>query len=163
MSNTSKIITAIVIVAVILIGVGYAAIERISLEIEATLSATATQENFKVKFTNASPAEGNVAAKVTGDLSGTLNVSGLTAKGDTATATFTIQNTSDDLSANLAATSTNQNTEYFKVSTSLSQPSIAKTETATLTVTVELIKTPIDANQTDTVGISVTATPVQPQ
>ena len=163
MTNTSKIITAIVIVAVILIGVGYAAIERITLEIEGSLAATATQGNFTVKFTNASPAEGNVVAKVTDDLSGTLNVSGLTAKGETATATFTIQNTSGDLSANLAATSTNENTEYFKVSTSLSAPSIAKTETATLTVTVELIKTPIDANETDTVGISVTATPVQPQ
>ena len=42
----------------------------------------------------------------------TLNVSGLTAKGEKVTATYTIQNTSDDLSANLSSVATNQNKEY---------------------------------------------------
>ena len=163
MTGTSKIILTIVLASVVIIGVGYAAINSIALEITGQLAAAPSDANFTVKFTDASPSEGNVVAKVTGDKTATLNVSGLTAKGEKVTATYTIQNTSDDLSANLSSVATNQNKEYFTVLTNISEPSIAKGETSTLTVTVELIKTPIDAEVTDTVGISITASPVQPQ
>ena len=165
MTSTNKLIVAIVIVAVLIIGVGYAAINSITLQITGQLAAAPSDENFTVKFTNASPSEegGNVVAKVTGDRTATLNVSGLTAKGDKAIATYTIQNASEDLSANLTAAASNQNDDYFTVSTSFSETSIAKGETSTLTVTVELIKTPVDGEETDTVGINIEASPVQPQ
>ena len=163
MTGTSKIILTIVLASVVIIGVGYAAINSIALEITGQLAAAPSDANFTVKFTDASPSEGNVVANVTGDKTATLNVSGLTAKGEKATATYTIQNTSADLSANLTAAASNQNTEYFTVSTSFSNTSIAKGETSTLTVTVELIKTPVENTVTDTVGINIEASPVQPQ
>lgn len=163
MTGTSKIILTIVLVAVLIIGVGYAAINSITLQITGQLAATPSDANFTVKFTSASPSEGSVVAKVTGDKTATLNVSGLTAKGDKAVATYTIQNTSEDLSANLTVAASNENDEYFTVSTSLSETSIAKGGTSTLTVTVELMKTPVNAEVTDTVGISIEASPVQPQ
>lgn len=165
MTGTNKIIFTIVLAAVLIIGIGYAAINSIKLEITGQLAAAPSDANFTVKFTGADPSVegGNVLAKTTGDLTATLDVKGLTAKGQTATATYTIQNTSADLSANLTATTSNQNTEYFKVLTGFSETSIAKGETSTLTVTVELLKTPVDAEVKDTVGISITASPVQPQ
>ena len=163
MTSTSKIISAIVIVAVLMIGVGYAAINSIALQITGQLAAAPSDANFTVKFTTASPSEGNIVATVTGDKTATLNVQGLTAKGDKAVATYTIQNTSEDLSANLTAAASNQNDEYFTVSTSFSETSIAKGETSTLTVTVELIKTPVEGEEKDTVGINIEASPVQPE
>ena len=163
MTETKKIISAIVIVAVILIGVGYAAINQITVEINGALSATTSNENFKVKLTDAKATDSRVEASVTSDLVGVLNVSGLSAKGESVTATYTIQNASDDLSANLTSAASWNNKEYFNVTTSLSTANIAKSATATLTVTVELIKTPIDADVSDTVGVTVVASPVQPQ
>ena len=165
MTGTNKIILTIVLAAVLIIGVGYAAINSITLQITGQLAAAPSDANFNVKFINASPSDetADVFGIITGDLTATLNVKGLTAKGQTATATYTIQNTSEDLSASLTATATNQNTEYFRVLTGFSETNIAKGETSTLTVTVELIKTPIDAEVTDTVGIKITASPVQPQ
>lgn len=163
MTGTSKIILTIVLAAVLIIGIGYAAINSITLQITGQLAAAPSDANFTVKFTDASPSEGNVVAKVTGDKTATLNVSGLTAKGDKVVATYTIQNTSEDLSANLTAEASNENDEYFTVSTSLSKPSIENGETSTLTVTVELMKTPVNDEVKDTVGISIEASPVQPQ
>ena len=91
-----------------------------------------------------------------------MNVNGLTAKGDTATATYTIENTSADLSAVLSATTTNSNTEYFKVTQNIAKATIGHGETTTITVTVELIKTPITQDEETTIGVDITAEPQQP-
>lgn len=72
-----------------------------------------------------------------------MNVNGLTAKGDTATATYTIANTSADLSAVLSATTSNTNDEFFKVTQNIAKGTVAAGDSTTITVTVELIKTPI--------------------
>lgn len=164
MTKTNKIIAGIVVVAVLIIGIGYAAIQNITLNIAGTASADANQANFTVAFSGTpevSEAD-KVKAAVTDDLNATLNVTGLTAKGDVVTATYTIQNTSADLSANLYATVTNDNTEYFKVTHSFDAESIAKGAATTITVTVELIKTPITETVSSTVGVQITAEPVQP-
>lgn len=99
-----------------------------------------------------------------------MDVSGLSAKGEKATATFTIQNTSADLSARLSAnTPSNSNKDYFNVTYAFKDdettPLVVKNETTTITVTVELLKTPVDeteAQLTTTIGVDITAEPVQP-
>ena len=91
-----------------------------------------------------------------------MNVSKLSAKGDTATATYTIENTSADLSAVLSATTTNSNTEYFKVTQNIAKATIGHGETTTITVTVELIKTPIIDGIESTIGVIIDANPQQP-
>lgn len=91
-----------------------------------------------------------------------MNVSKLTAKGDTATATYTIANTSADLSAVLSATTTNTNDEYFKITQNIAKATVAAGDTATITVTVELIKTPITQDEETTIGVAITAEPQQP-
>ena len=163
MTGTSKIILTIVLAAVLTIGIGYAAIKNITLEITGQLAAAPSDANFTVKFTDASPSEGNVVANVTGDKTATLNVSGLTAKGEKATATYTIQNTSEDLTAKLSAITSNTNTEYFDVTYSFESTSLKKGAATTVTVTIELVKTPIQDTVSSTVGINIEASPVQPQ
>jgi hypothetical protein len=165
MTKTSKIVLGIVIAAVLIIGVGYAAIQNITLYIDGTVTANADQANFTVKLSGTPQVSDatKVTASVVDDTHATLNVSGLTAKGESVTATYTIQNTSADLSADLSASVTNSNNEYFKVTQEIAKSNIEKGAATTITVTVELIKTPITASETSTIGVTVTAAPVQPQ
>lgn len=167
MSKDTKIIVGVILaVAILLVAVGYAAISAIPLKIEGTATGTASQENFKVTFTGTPTV--SAADKVTAEISktdpksATMVVTGLTAKGDKATATYTITNGSADLSAALSATTTCSNQEYFKVTQSIAKSTIAKGTSTEITVTVELIKTPIEADQNATIGVSISADPQQP-
>lgn len=153
--NTKAIVGLVLLVAVLLVAVGYAAI-----------TATTKQENFTVEFTGTptvSDAD-KVEAKLVDQkpLNAIMNVSKLTAKGDTATATYTIANTSADLSAVLSATTSNTNDEYFKITQNIAKATVAAGDTTTITVTVELIKTPITQDEETTIGVAITAEPQQP-
>ena len=83
-------------------------------------------------------------------------------KGDVVSATYIVQNVSDDLSADLSVATTNSNTEYFTLSSELAKTSLVAGEATTLTVTVELIKTPLEDSVSSIVGMQLTASPVQP-
>lgn len=167
MTKTTKIVGLVLIILVLIVGIGYAAIQNITLNITGTAKADASQANFAVKFSGEPTVAGSgtTTAAVTNDLNATMNVTGLTAKGETATATYTIQNTSADLTANLTAKTSNTNEEYFKVEYSFNgnKTSLAKGEATTVTVKVTLIKTPIEAQVSSTIGLQITAAPVQPQ
>lgn len=167
MSKNKTIVGIVLLIAILLVAIGYAAITTVQLNISGQAQATPNQSNFSVKFTG--EPEVSDPLKVTAELSdsdelkATMNVTGLTAKGDTVTATYTIENTSSDLSAALTAETTNSNTEYFNVSYKISQPTITAGETTTITVTVELIKTPVTADESSTIGVIITSTPEQPK
>ena len=164
MKKTSKIILGVIIVAILLIGVGYAAIQNVTLSINGTATADPSQSNFKVKFSGEPIVsdKDKVTAAITNDTNATMNVSELTAKGDTVTATYTIQNASSDLASNLTVTTTNSNTEYFTIDKKLEKASLVAGEATTLTVTVQLIKTPISEQVSSTIGVQITAAPVEP-
>ena len=164
MKTTNKVIIASMLVAIMLIGVGYALIQNITLNITGSATANPNDANFGVKFaetTEVSDAS-KVTAAITNDTNATINVVGLTSAGETVTATYTVQNTSTDLSADLSVETTNDNTEYFEITSQLGKTSIVAGEATTLTVTVELLKTPIVATEKATMGIQLTAVPVQP-
>ena len=164
MSKTNKIIIMAVLAATLLLGIGYAAIQNIVLNIAGTAAADPNQENFKVMFTGTPEVsdEEHVAASITDDINATINVSGLTKKGEKVSATYTVQNTSTDLSADLLLATTNSNTEYFTISSDLEKTSLTAGEPTTVTVTIEVIKTPLAESVNSTVGIQLTAIPVQP-
>ena len=166
MKKTSKIAIVFGVVAILLIGVGYAAIENISLTINGTATADPSQSNFVVKFDQSvepiQDGKGTITAKITDDTKATLNVTGLATEGEKASATYTVKNDSKDLSANLTASITQKNNEYFKVTQEIGKTSLTKGETTTLKVTVELIKTPSTENEDDTINVTLTAQPVQP-
>ena len=165
MRQTSKIILATIVAASILLGLGYAAIQNITLNITGTAAADPSQSNFKVRFIhNPAPTVTDstfAIASITDDYNATLNVSGLTAKGQSVSATYTIENASADLSADLAISTTNTNTEYFKISSQLAKTSLIAGEKTTVTVTVELTKTPLES-VSSTIGVQMLAIAVQP-
>lgn len=166
MSKKNAVIAIILVIAILLIAIGFAAISTLKLNISGQAQATPNQSNFSVEFTG-EPAVSE-PDKVTANidemnkLQATMNVTGLTSKGDTATATYTIENKSTDLLASLTAETTNSNTEYFTVSYDITEPSIGAGENTTIKVTVELIKTPVSSDESSTIGVTVTAEPQQP-
>lgn len=154
----------IILVAVLCFGAVYAAMSNITLNIGGSASAVVEDENFKVKFTGTPATTGEtVTASITDDHNATINVS-LSSKGDKVTATYTILNDSEDLSASIAVpTITNSNEEYFAVTTDMADATVvAAGGETTVTVTVELIKTPIEEDQTSTINVALVASPVQP-
>ena len=164
MRKTNKIIIAIILISVMLLGIGYAAIQNITLNITGTATADPSQANFTVKFSGEPTVSdaSKVEAAITDDVNATINVEGLTAAGESVTATYTVQNTSKDLSANLSVLTSNSNEEYFLTESKLAKPCLTAGQATTLTVTVKLIKTPITATEKSTIGIRLTAEPVQP-
>ena len=155
--------------AIILVAVAYAAITSTQLNINGTGNATANQSNFKVEFIGTPTTGGKGTTTATIDSSvktnGTVTVNGLTAKGDEATATYTVKNQSADLSADLSAEATSSNEEYFEVLCTLEKTTLKAQEETTLKVTVRLLKTPIDEtkeNLKTDIGVTVTAEPKQP-
>ena len=163
MKKTSKIIILAVIFAILLLGVGYAAIQSVTLNIVGTAAADPSQENFKVMFSGTPTVSDStyVTAGITNDINATIRVSGLTQKGQVATASYTVQNTSTDLSADLSAVVSNSNSEYFNVSYAFTKTRLASGEATIVTVTVELMKTPIEESVSSKIGVQITAEPLQ--
>lgn len=167
MKNKKVFIGVFLVLAVLTLGIGYAAISDITLNINGTASAKPSNDNFKVLFTDDEITVSD-AAKVTAtktdDLNATITVKDLTAKGDKVTATYTMKNDSPDLSASIALpTITNSNEEYFNVTTDWqAAKTVASGNTVTVTVTVELVKTPVADEQTANVNLAFVASPQQP-
>ena len=157
MKNRRKVIDAFLVIAVLCVGVGYAVVTDI-LDIQgvANVSATAAEKAFDedIKFISA-------VANVTGDTASvnadnedkaTFTVNSLKGQGETATFTFTIENGNDIDALVTPKLASNTNDTYFEVSSDWGgvAKTIAAGQTATYTVTVELLKTP-----TSTVGTSI--------
>lgn len=164
-----------ILAAILMLGIGYAAVSDIDLNIGGTAGATADSD-FDVVFTEG---EGDITINKTAAPNSTvtaaidetdkteadISVAGLTTKGEKVEVTYTIANNSADLAASLTATTSNTNTEYFSVTSSILETPVVveKDNSTTIKVTVELIKTPIEADQSATIGVAITAEPVQPQ
>ena len=169
MRNTNRVVGGVLLLAVILVAIAYAAITNVTLKINGTSKSQANQTNFVVQFVGEPTTGGKGTTTATINTAkrteGTMNVTGLTAKGDTATATFTVQNSSQDLSADLTAKATSSNEDYFEVRCKIDNTTLKAGATTKLTVTVELLKTPIDETKEDlstNIGVSITAEPKQP-
>ena len=164
MRKTSNIILVTIVATCILLGLGYAAISNITLNIAGSASAVADQANFKVRFTGTPVVSDSVAAtaSITSDHAATISVQGLTTAGQYITATYEVENESQDLSADLKVETTNDNLEYFMISSKLEESSLKAGESTTVLVTVKLTKTPIDGDVAANIGVGLTAMPVEP-
>ena len=165
----NKVVGGILLLAIILVAVGYAAITNVTLNINGTAKSGTSQSNFVVEFigTPTTGGKGTTTATINASkkTEGTVEVSGLTAKGDTATATYTVKNQSQDLSADLTAEATSSNEKYFETICTVEKTTLKAQEETTLTLTVKLLKTPIDETKEDltsNIGVSITAEPKQP-
>ena len=165
----NKIIGVIVLLAIVLVAVGYAAITKVGLKIDGTAKSEGNPDNFKVELVGEPQTSGDGTTTATINTAdktqGTMNVSGLNAKGQTAIATYTVKNQSTDLSADLTAKAISTNDEYFEVQCSLEKTTLKAQEQTTMTVKVKLLKTPIDEtkeNLSTEIGVNINAEPKQP-
>ena len=163
MKNRKKMITTALIVLVLLLGVGYATVSSVSLNINGTSKAETKELQVFYDGTNS-----GTSAKVTAISSpvktreATFTVESMTLD-ETVTMTFEVKNYETDVNATLAAPSVTQNTneEYFQVTTSCDKTTLNAGETATITVNVKLIKTPVtDETGSTTVTVAMAASPV---
>lgn len=170
MKNKRVLMLLLVLALILFLGIGYA-LKTKELTITGMATATASDNNFTVRFkktgTSYDEPTGltNATATVTADNQATINVSGLTKVGETATATYAVENVSHGIDANVKAVATIGNTEYFKVTTEgitgeeTKLTSDTSSNTTSITVKVELIKTPLEDLDSN-VTVTLTATPV---
>ena len=169
MKNTKRVIGGVVLIAIMMIVTTYAVVTNVTLKIKGTGDAQASKDNFIVEFIGEPTTGGKGTISATINTSkrteGTIDVTGLTSKGDTAIAIYTVKNSSRDLSADLTAKATSSNEDYFEVSCKIEDTTLKAGATTELTVTVELLKTPIDEtkeNLNADIGVSIIAEPKQP-
>ena len=163
MKNRKKMITTALIVLVLLLGVGYATVSSVNLNINGSAKAGSKELQVFYDGTNS-----GTSAKVTAISSpantraATFTVENMTLN-ETVTMTFEVKNYETDVNATLAAPSVTQNTkeEYFQVTTSCDKTTLNAGDTATITVNVKLIKTPVtDEAGSTTVTVAMAASPV---
>ena len=165
MSKTNKIIVGVIIAAVLLLGIGYAAINNITLNIRGQLEAQPNDENFKVKFDSVeNVSDDKVTAEITNEKKAIFNVTGLDTAGQEVYATYVVKNESEDLSAKIDINATiidNINADYFNIRANIEETLLNAGESTTVTVTARLEKTPINEVTANT-KVTLIAQPIQP-
>ena len=156
-----------VLVAIVVLGVGYAAISAVNLIINGNATVSVNQNNFKVHFTGAQAISGSTGASGTStidsqdDTKATFDVTGLTKVGDYAEAVYTVRNDSNGIGAEITLNLTSSNTEYFKVTETILDNKLQAGEETTAKVRVEMIKTPITDSVSTTITATLTASPLE--
>ena len=184
--KNSKIILGLLI-AVIALGIGYAAITGVNLLVNGSTSLKANGD-FKVRFVkplasetaienpvanaikisghNADDSVMNVSemnASVEDDTHATFGAGELDEVGEYVEFTYTVINESDGIDAILSfdINDVNDTEDYFEVTKSVSKEQIANNETATVTIKVKLVNTPKVEDVEGTFTVTLTATPVE--
>ena len=175
MKNKKYLVSLFVLVALLCLGIGYAAVSK-DLVISGNASMTETgqnadditkeelEKNFKIHFvkSNGYPetfkgtCTGDDTATVTGTTEGNLTanitVTGLNIRNSFAEITFTVKNESEDLDALFEEVKIVNTSAYFKVTTDWNVEdngpvTIAAGADMPITVTIEVIKSAIDAQE----------------
>ncbi len=152
----------VILIAVLALGIGYAAMSGVTLNVEGQGTISVDDSNFKVKFQEpaTTSGDGTIVASVTDDLTAEFTVSDFTKAGDSATIVYTIKNESVGIAADLVAPYIeNSNEDDFTVTATLSSNNIAADGTATLTVVITSLKTPTRNDLETLVTVSVEANP----
>ncbi len=168
MKNRKTVVVAFLLVAAMLLGVGYAALtDVLDITGSADVNRSAAEEayNEDIHFTAAVANEAGNTASVNADNNdkASFTANTLKGKGDKATFTFTITN-AGDLSAKVTPSiSSNTNETYFKITSDWAGATKDLNAGGDLnyTVTVELLETPTDTISGSFI-IELTATTVDP-
>ena len=156
-----------VLVAIVVLGIGYASISAINMIINNNATVSVNQNNYKVYFTSTADTPsltGNVTVTGSAEISSqdntfaTFNVEGLTKVGDYAIATYTVINDSEEIGAEILLNLSNSNKEYFRATATDTQ--LQAGDTTLATIKVEMLKTPIDGEVTTSVVAKLKASPI---
>lgn len=162
-----KIILLLVIMFMILLvlfvtGVGYAAEDNNISTVNNSKSLELCEKEFNVVFSGEPTYKGKGVAElaITGPRTATINITELEKVGDTITAIFTLESKSDYLYADINTEVTNTNTEYFNVTSRLTDNKISpKNGKINIEIDVELIKLPI-YEEKSSISVNIFANPV---
>ena len=152
MKNRKTVVVAFLLAAVLLLGVGYAALsDTLDITGSADVNQSAAEEAFNedIYFSAAVANQTGNTASVNSDNNdkASFTAATLKGKGDQVTFTFTIKNDGDvaaTVTPKLNATLGNTNTEYFSIVSDWdgATKDLAAHSEITYTVTIELLKTP---------------------
>ena len=155
MKKKKSFVALALVVAVLVLGVGYA-LTTIDLKVNGDITVSPDDSNFDVNFTDASitttgtlTGKTDVATKGDGKIA-TLSVKTLKTVGEKVVAEYTITNNSKaGINATLSNPTATQTTDaakdYYTVTATLeNNDAIAPNGTKKLTVTVELVKAPLE-------------------
>ncbi|MBR5817474.1 MAG: hypothetical protein IKY62_02395 [Clostridia bacterium] len=155
MKNRRNVVVAFLLIAVMLLGVGYAALtDVLDITGSADVNQSAAEEAFNedVYFTAAVANQTGNTASVNADNKDKASFTANTLKGkdDVVTFTFTIVNEGDvaaDVTPTLNATAGNTKPEYFEITSDWdgATKTLAAGGSLTYTVTVKLLKTPTES------------------
>jgi plastocyanin len=156
MKNRKFVVVAFLLVAVLLLGVGYAALtDTLDITGSADVNVTELEKEYEedIYFSAAVANQGAPnTASVNGDNNdkASFSAKSLVKKGDKVTFTFTIKNDSAHtvtVTPKLHASAGNTNTEYFSIESDWNGASreIAANGSITYTLTVTLLKDPTEA------------------
>ena len=164
MKKKKSLLSLGILALVLVLGVGYAVVSAVDLTFGGT--ATVADAVIKVDIENAVAVPSGKATTThtwtegSHATSDTFTITGM-ALNETVTITYTLKNHETDVAANIAEKGalTNSNSEYFEVTKTIDDPTIAANGTGTVTVKVKLKKTPVDEDyDSTTVNFSVEAT-----
>ena len=115
MKKTTIMVVIMLVCGLLVLGLGYAAIQNITLTITGTASAEPNQESFDIVFSgdHVISDEGCASVTMVDDITSNILVTGLTAKGESLVVEYDVKNSSNALSADLEVLTQNSNTEYF--------------------------------------------------
>lgn len=152
MKNRKRVVVAFLLVAAMLMSVGYAALtDVLDITGSADVNQSAAEEAFNqdIYFTAAVANETGNTASVNNDNNdkASFTANSLKGKDDTATFTFTIKNEGDLDATVTPSISSNTNETYFSISSDWNGQAKTLTagQTLTYTVTVKLNDTPTDS------------------
>ena len=160
-------IVLIVLVAVLTLGIGYASISAINLIIDGNATANPNDNNFKVKFLNEDGVTPMIegaptnTVQVDSDTTASFNVATLNGAGQSVTATYRVKNESSGIGASIGLQLTNSNPDYFKVTQKILDNKLQAGEETTVTVKVEMLKTPVESAVSTSITATLIATPIE--
>ena len=160
-------IVLIVLVAVLTLGIGYASISAINLIINGNATANPNDNNFKVKFLYEKDVTPMVegaptnTVQVDSDTTASFNVTTLNGAGQSVTATYRVKNESPGIGASIGLQLTNSNPDYFQVTQKILDNKLQAGEETTVTVKVEMLKTPVTEAASTNITATLIATPIE--
>ncbi len=166
MKSKKGLIGLIVVIAVLVLGIGYAVISSVNLTVTGT--ASAAERDLDVVISAATPTEAPTIGAVSNpvDKNATFTVTGLTNTTDSRTITYTVSNR-DEVAADVYLESasnivfaTAANEAYYDVTTSITgsanKITVPAGGTNTFTVTVKLKKVPTESANSSSGNITIT-------
>lgn len=181
-NNSERNAKTFVLIAVIVLAIGYAIIttsiivikkypdvfiikkdDKEQIEDNTEIDA---EENFNVHYLSSKTSPtiigGTGTATISEDKkSASFYVNNIVSNDDRAYIKYDIYNDSNGYNANIDINITNSNPEYFKVSKEIENDFIREKNKTTVTFIIELIKSPINTEETTTVSGTIVAKPVK--